>query len=537
MGFRFTLLIVILTGGYLFLIFHLYQIQLSSTSAYVAHGAEEALSASDTTGPRGSIFFTDKNGALTSVATDKEFPVVYAVPKVMDDPIGAASKVADILGISKDSLAVRFAKKSSYELLAKKVDDEVAKKIGDLSIKGIYVASEPFRFYPMGIFASQLLGYVGPSETDNAQRGKYGLEKMYDDTLTGKSAPTPGRDLSTTLDPNIQIESEHLLADIVKEHNAVGGSVIVEDPRTGKILALANNPTFDPNNYQDAELSTFLNPTTQELYEPGSVFKIITMAAGIDSGKITPDTTYNDTGSLVVNGKTIKDWDQKVHGVLTMTNVIEQSLNIGAAFAERQTGDAIFTSYLKRFGLGTKTGIDLPGEVSGNLQGITAKHAPAIAFAEASFGQGVSVTPIQMINAFAAIANGGRLMRPYINADLAPQVIDDAVIKRDTAAKVVKMMVSAVDKNIIARVNGYTIAGKTGTAQIADPVHGGYLSGTYNNTYIGFGPASDPKFVILVRLLKPEGAALAGATVVPAFQQLAQFLINYYDIPPDRIQN
>jgi cell division protein FtsI (penicillin-binding protein 3) len=544
MGFRFTLLIVILTGGYLFLIFNLYQIQLSSNSGYVAHGATGTLSPAESKVSRGTIFFTDKNGALTPVATNKEFPVVYAVPKVLEDPVSTATKLAGILGLTEKDLASRFAKKSSYELLAKKVSDDVAKKIGDLSIKGIYVTSEPFRFYPLDNFASQLLGYVGLSDTDDTERGKYGLEKMYDTALAGvsggaadsKAAPPAGQDLVTTLDPNIQIESEHLLSDLVKKYHATGGSIIVEDPHTGKILTLANNPSFDPNSFQDAALSTFLNPTTQELYEPGSVFKIITMAAGIDSGKITPDTTYVDTGSLVVNKKTIKNWDLKAYGLMTMTNVVEHSLNIGAAFAERQTGDAIFTSYVKRFGLGGRTGIDLPGEISGNLQNITAKHAPAIAYATAAFGQGISVTPIGIISAFAAVANGGALMRPYVNAALSPQVVDQ-VIKPDTAAKIVKMMVTAVDTNIIAKVGGYTIAGKTGTAQIGDTVHGGYIPNEYINTYIGFGPASDPKFVILVRLIKPDGAALAGATVVPTFQQLAQFLLNYYNIPPDRIEN
>ncbi|HTY39466.1 MAG TPA: penicillin-binding protein 2, partial [Candidatus Paceibacterota bacterium] len=319
---------------------------------------------------------------------------------------------------------------------------------------------------------------------------------------------------------------------LVQEHKAKGGTVIVEEPKTGRILAMGSNPTFDPNNYRDYKVGDFLNPAVQAVYEPGSVFKVITMAAGIDAGKITPQTTYDDTGVLIENGRKIMNWDHKAYGIQTMTNVIEKSLNTGAAFAERQMGGAIFRKYLADFGLGEKTGIDLPGEVAGDLRQLT-PNAPNIVYATASYGQGVAVTTVELINAVSALANGGLLMRPYVDATQKPEIVR-RVIKPETAAAVAGMMVSAVDKAVIAHVDGYSLAGKTGTAFVPDFKTHAYTDQVIN-TYVGFGPTSDPRFVILIRLDEPEGAPLAGLTVVPAFRDLAQFILTYYDVPPDRL--
>jgi cell division protein FtsI/penicillin-binding protein 2 len=391
--------------------------------------------------------------------------------------------------------------------------------------------------------AAHALGFVSQSDADSGESGRYGAEKFYDDLLTGKTgeakedkilSPETGADLALTIDPSIEREAERSLENLIKNYSASGGSVVVMEPQTGKILAMGSFPSFNPNAYADSDLSAFINPVTQKIYEPGSVFKVITMAAGIDAGKITPETIFEDTGKLIVSGRTIQNWDLKAHGKVTMTQVIEQSINTGAAFAQKKVGDAVFREYLDRFGFGEKTGIDLPGEVKGDLRRLV-PGAPAVAFATASFGQGVAVTPIEMINAIAAIANGGKLMRPYVNAAEAPRVLRQ-VISPETARQVTQMMVSAVDKAEVAKIKGYSIAGKTGTAQVPDFARGGYTDKVIN-TYIGFGPASNPKFIILIKLNEPAGAPLAGLTVVPAFRDLAQFLLNYYNIPPDRIEN
>ena len=308
--------------------------------------------------------------------------------------------------------------------------------------------------------------------------------------------------------------------------------MIVQDPKTGKILAMAGYPNFDPNVYSHSKVDYFLNPAVQAIYEPGSVFKIITMAAGLDSGKITPKTTYYDSGSLTLNGYTIKNWDLKAHGTKTMTEVIEGSINTGAAFAESKIGHDLFYNYLIKFGFDDATGIDLPGEIRGNLDNL--KHdSRDINFATASFGQGVAVTPLLLVNAVSAIANGGVLMKPYIAADADPKVIR-RVISSEAARAIIEMMVSAVKKAGVAQVPNYTVAGKTGTAQVPDFKSKGYAD-EYIHTYVGFAPAWDPKFVILIKLDKPQGVSLAGLTVVPAFKELAQFILNYYNIPPDNL--
>ena len=374
-------------------------------------------------------------------------------------------------------------------------------------------------------------------------KGRYGIERQFDAELKGTPGsiregamadPEQGRDIALTLDIAIQEQAESVLKALVKGKGAVGGSVIVADPMTGKVLAMASAPDFDPNSYGKFPVSAFTNPAVQARYEPGSVFKVLTAAIGIDTGAITPETTYYDTGKLTFkDGKVVRNWDLKAHGLMTMTNVIEESLNTGAAFMETKIGNGPFYDYLLKFGLNEITGIGLPGEVSGNLKNIKT-HTADIDFAAASFGQGVAVTPIQLITAVSAIANGGMLMRPWIVASGKPEAVR-RVLSEDAAKKTAAMMRSAVEKAKVARIRDYSVAGKTGTAQAVDFVRGGYAKDVIN-TYVGFAPVSAPRFIILIKLDKPAGAPLAGTTVVPAFRELAEFILHYYDIPPDALK-
>ncbi|MBI3589264.1 MAG: penicillin-binding protein 2 [Candidatus Liptonbacteria bacterium] len=543
MGFRFATVISIFALAYAFLLFHLYSLQILSNQNYTAKAESQYAASGFLKANRGGIYFTDKDGGKLPAVLNKNFPIIYAVPKGIEDPPEAASLLAPVLHVPLKDLEKKLSKKDDlYELLIKKADLETVAKVKDFKLKGIYIDQESARFYPFGTLMSQVLGFVGPTDSSGEETGHYGLESFYNSTLAGENdnalvkslvATKQGQDLNLTIDANIQIEAQKILSRLVTSKNAKSGSVIVQDPKTGKILAFENYPGFDPNNYGTYDLGLFSNPSVQGIYEPGSVFKIITMAAGIDSGKITPDTTFVDTGVLKVSGREIKNWDLKAHGKITMTNVIEQSVNTGAAFAERETGHIIFKKYLQTFGLEEKTGIDLPGELNGDLKRLKT-GAPEVAFATASFGQGVAITEIELLNAFSSIANGGHLMTPYLNSDLKPKEIRRTV-SATTAQKVAQMMVSAVDKAEIGKINGYRLAGKTGTAQVPDFKKGGYTDKVIN-TYLGFGPVSDAKFVILIRLNEPEGAPLAGTTVVPAFRSLAQFILNYYNLPPDRIR-
>lgn len=486
---------------------------------------------------RGTIFLTDRNDNHLPIATVKGVSFVYAVPKAMEDIPEAANQLAPILQRTPTELTELFQAKKSYVVLDRNPSDVLVDQVRDLNMKGVYVSVKPTRFYPFGTLAAHLIGFVGPDSEGIGESGRYGVEKFFDKSLKGEvnpeTATAQGEDLYLTIDPNIQKELERVLSETVQSFEAHGGLAIVQDPRTGQILALAGQPTFNPNSYKESELSTFLNPATQKLYEPGSIFKVFTMAAGIDTGKITPNTTYIDTGKITLNGRTITNADYKTHGPYgrtTMTNVIEHSLNMGAVFAERTIGHKIFTEYMKKFELGGKTGIDLPGEVSGNLNRLNPKE-PDVAFATAAYGQGVAVTPLSLLNAVAAIANHGVMMKPYVNARGTSTVVT-RVISQETAKKVTEMMVSAVRVNKIAHIPGYSIAAKTGTAYVPDFSHGGYTADVFN-TYIGYAPAYDPRFVMLFQLEKPKGAPLAGTSVVPAFREMAKFLINYYEIPPD----
>ncbi len=531
MAYRFAIIIVVLVAAYFLLGFHLYELQITKGGYYFAKAQAEITTTQGTSGSRGSIYFTDNTGTLLPAAIEQEFPIIYAVPTAIADAEEAANTVAPILGMPVATLQKLFSKPNDqYELLMHKADSSVAQEITDLNLKGVYADFEPERYYPLGTVASQVLGYVGPNATNNGESGHYGIEGFYESTLADAT------DINLTIDPNIQIEAEKVLDDLVTQNGATGGSVIVEDPQTGKILAMAGNPSFDPNNYSVSPIANFLNPNIQAVYEPGSIFKVFTMAAGIDAGKITPNTTYDDKGYVNVNSAHITNYDFATHGPYgpgtTMTEVIEHSINTGAIFAENQTGNDIFTSYMKKFRLDQKTGIDLPGEVAGNLSELNPKSRQ-VAFDTAAYGQGVAITPIELVSAIAAIANGGLMMRPYLSAALSPES-QGRVISTSTAAQVTQMMVNAVDLAQVASINGYALAGKTGSAFIPDLVHGGYTNNLIDS-YVGFGPTSNPRFIALIRLNTLPSTSLAAQSVVPAFKELAQYIINYENVPPDRL--
>ncbi len=538
MAYRFTIIVAFLLAAFTYVGFHLYQLQLVKGGYYYAQAESEQSASASNNADRGAIYFTDNNGNTLPAAIDQPFPIIYAVPTAVKNPATTAATFAPILNMPVAKLKAIFSRPGDqYELLVNKADPAVAQKVTSLNIPGVYTELEPERFYPLSTVASQVLGYVGPNASNTGESGHYGLEGYYNSLLEGNSSTggAGGSDLTVTIDPNIQIEAEKILDNLVSTTGATGGDVMVMDPKTGKILAMGSTPSFDPNNYNESPISDFLNTDVQGVYEPGSIMKVITMAAGIDSGKITPDTTYDDKGYVNINHARITNYNLTTEGAYgadtTMTEVIEHSINTGAIWAENATGNDIYLSYLKKFGLGEKTGIDLPGEVSGNLSQLQ-PNAPQIDWDTAAYGQGVAVTPVELVSAISAIANGGVLMRPYLNASLQPQEIR-RVISSSTAQQVTQMMVDAVDLAQVAEINGYSMAGKTGSAYMPNPAGGGYLN-ELTDSYIGFGPTSNPKFVAFIRLNTIPVTSLAAETVVPAWNQLAQWIVNYYNIAPDR---
>lgn len=544
MRFRLFLIVLFFVTLYSTLIFNVYHLQIEKGDYYSARAASQRRLAGFLEPKRGSIYFTDRSDNEIPAAITKAYPLVFAVPKEIKDPESAAAALSGVVAIDQGKLSEMLNKPSDpYELLMRRANDEQIEKIRALHIGGIYIDEENGRFYPFKQLAAQVIGFVAPNSESDELVGRYGLELFFENELQGAAGrleedriidPVDGGNIYLTIDSNIQTRAEEILQNLIQKYQAERGMVIVQDPATGKILAMGSYPYFDPNDYASASVSSFLNPTLQAIFEPGSVMKVITMASGLDAGKFTPETTYYDSGSLVLDGRTIKNWDLKAHGKVTMTEVIEQSINTGAANAGKLIGKDLFYNYLNKFGFGQKTGIGLPGEVPGSLGNLKTTFRD-INFATAAFGQGVSVTPIQMINAFSAIANGGRLMKPYLLKDEKPQEIR-RVISQEAARQVTEMMISAVKKATIAQIPKFDIAGKTGTAQIPDLKRGGYLE-EYIHTYIGFAPAFRPRFTILVRIDKPRGAPLAGMTVVPAFRELSEFILNYYNVPPDHLEN
>jgi cell division protein FtsI/penicillin-binding protein 2 len=511
---------------------------------------------------RGEIYAFDKNGSEVPLAIGRQYPSVYAVPKEIEDPEYAAEILAQILGMEKDPILEKLKLKGDpYEPLKTRLEEDVAERIKSANLKGIYLDSEELRWYPQKFLACHSLGFLGFKKSQRA--GQYGVEEFYEEELAGKiglikaqkdalgrwvmagdyyeiESAQDGADIFLTLDPNIQFMAEQKLKALLEKWGSPSGSLIVMEPKTGAIKAISSFPDFDPNAYQNAgDIDVFLNPVIQKAFEPGSVFKPITIAAGLDAAKITPESTYFDTGSIQIGGYTIKNAAERSYGLSSMTQVLEKSINTGVVFAERKTGDEIFKKYIDAFGFGRQTGIDLAGEASGNISNL--KSGREINFATASFGQGIAVTPLQMASAISAIANGGKLMKPYlvdkiVYADGQEKKTEPAVIRQvisgQTAAKLTAMLVSTVRNGYDKiKIKKYFVAGKTGTAQIPSP-DGGYSEETIHS-FVGYAPAYDPKFLIFIKMDTPTGITFASDSLSPVFSDMAQYLLNYYEVPPE----
>lgn len=517
---------------------------------------------------RGEIFIKDKfygtdpSSQLFPLAVNREWSMVYAVPKEIEDEEEVVAALAPLLEMDEEILRQKISKKDDpYEPLKHKLSSETVEKIKELDIKGIEFAAENWRYFPADSLASHVVGFVGFS--DDVRTGQYGIEGYYNRELEGEygflegEKDTRGRliavakrylqpaedgvDLILTIDSNIQFLVEKKLQEIAERLDAEGGSIIVMEPRTGAVKAMANWPTFDPNKYSEVEdINIFLNPATHNLFEPGSIFKPITMAAALDKKLLAPSTTYEDKGFVKIGGYTINNSDLESHGIQTMTQVLEESLNTGAVFVQQHIGKKVFRDYLNKFRFSKKTGIDLESETRGDISNLDAKRD--IEYATASFGQGIAITPMQLAVALSAIANEGRLMRPYlvekfIYSDNKEEVTKPTIIghpiSSETAENLTKMMVSVVENGYgrKAGVPGYFVAGKTGTAQV--PEGGGYSDKTIHS-FGGFFPAFDSRFLILIKLDNPQGIRFSSDSVAPVFREIAKYILDYYEIPPSR---
>tara|TARA_Y100000310_G_scaffold345070_1_gene461591 strand:+ start:8862 stop:10538 length:1677 start_codon:yes stop_codon:yes gene_type:complete len=506
------------------------------------------------TGERGDIFFTDKDDAVYTLATNQELPFVFVTPLEVEDTETTAKELAQILTIPEEDLMKKLLKQDSFfEVVKKQIASEEEAALNALGLPGIYIQKETLRIYPQGELASRTLGFV-----NQEGKGQYGVEKYYQKLLEGKEGLKKtirnvagyllsgtkdtlqhGEDLHLTIDFHIQSMAETLLEKANKLHNIEEGTIIVIESSTGKVLALANYPTFNPNSYSEVEnLKVFQNPAVESIFEPGSVFKALTMASAIDAGAVNPNTTYMDKGIVRIGGYKILNYDERIWGERSMTEVLEFSINTGAVYAEQQLGHKKFLEYLEKFGIFEPTNIDIAGEIySANKE---LKKGYEITYATASFGQGIEMTPLQMVRAFSALANQGRMITPYLVEK--PTVLSEAVISQRTASQITSMLVSVVENGFAkaARIPGYYLAGKTGTAQISWSALGiskpEYADTAYSDktiqSFIGYAPAFQPRFLALVKLNNPE-TKTAEYSAVPIFKELVKYIIDYYEIPPD----
>ncbi|HPN54508.1 MAG TPA: penicillin-binding protein 2 [Candidatus Moranbacteria bacterium] len=513
---------------------------------------------------RGEIFLQDDNNELYPLAINRALQMAYAVPREMKDFYDAAGKLSEILGLEKDFLANKLSDKEDvFEILKHKLSDEEVLKIKEAKIPGVYLSPENFRYYPAGELAAQIAGFVGSD--GEKQKGMYGLEAYWDEELSGQPGKIEqesdsrgrwipagernitemkeGYDLVLTINHTVQFEVEKILKEAVEGFSADSGTAIVMEAKTGKILALANRPSFNPNEFSKVEdISVFSNPAVSQPYECGSVFKAFTLAAGLDSGKINPNTTYNDTGAVIEAGYEIRNSDLKANGIQTMTQVLENSLNTGVIYVEKLVGNKVFSDYIHRFGFGEKSNIEIPGEVPGNTKNLDNPRI-TINFFTAAFGQGISVTPVQLISAYAALANKGILMKPQIieeirRSDGSSEKINPEevrqVISENSAQQISEMLRSVVVNGHGKRadVPGYLVGGKTGTAQVAKTGAKGYEEGMNIGSFAGYAPTNDPRFVVLIKIVNPKGLQWAESSAAPTFGQIMKFLLEYYKVQP-----
>lgn len=476
-------------------------------------------------------------------------------PNLVSDPRRLATELALILEKDEFDLYQTMTSDEDWVLIDRPIQAEQGQAIADLDEISLTIEPIPRRFYPQGALAGHVIGFV----IEDGAKGVMGVEGSYNDTLAGRvldqtvsnipfdlpeeeTTDQKGQDIVLTIDRDIQfwVESELQLA--IDETGSTRGTIIVMNPNNGDILAMASQPQFDPNNVSDIEDPDLLrNPAITDVYEPGSVMKVLTVASALEKGTITPDWTYNDQGTLELGGIVIENWDNNAYGVVDVAQVLINSLNIGAANIALEMGTDDFYSMMRSFGLGQPTGIDLYNEQSGIIKVPGDSDWSESDLGTNSFGQGVAVTPLQMITAFAAIANDGIMRQPRVVKQIitedgiqeAQPITIRRVISAETANIVTDMMVRTVNEGVPQAVlPGYTIAGKTGTAEIPTAI--GYEDDSIV-TFVGFLPADNPEVVVLVKLDRPD-AYWGSQVAAPVFKRLADRLVILLEIPVDGVR-
>ncbi|MBI5127700.1 penicillin-binding protein 2 [Candidatus Roizmanbacteria bacterium] len=506
---------------------------------------------------RGKIF--DRN--LTPLALNQNSYLLYLEPKKINDKLKLTRFLSEKLDMEEASLEAKIDESKDWISIVSGIDEDKKKEIEGLKISGIGFESQMKRFYPEASLSAHLLGFVGKDKTGEGT-GYFGVEGFYNQDLNGlpglleserdlagrpifigvqnKVDPENGRDLVLTIDKTVQEIAKKRLSEGIEKYQAKQGCVIIADPGTMAILSLVCLPDYDLDKYFQFSEDFFRNSTVSDVYEPGSIFKPLIMAAAIEEKKIKPQDTYNETGPITVGEYKIKTWNDKYEGKISMTRILEKSSNVGMVYIGEKLGKDKIYQYLEKYGFGESTDIDLQGENSSYLK--PKANWYSIDFSTVTFGQGIALTPIQMIRAFAALVNGGNLMKPYV-VDKILSAKEEIIIKpkmerkviSDLTSQIIRKMLTSTVENAEAkwdRPQGYKIGGKTGTAQV--PIQGHYDPSKTIASFIGFAPADKPKFITLVMLKEPKTSPWGSETAAPIFFEIAKDLIVYYSITPNQ---
>lgn len=550
----------------LVLIGKLFLVQVVHSDFYSEKADRQYSTPSSNIFERGTIYFERKDGQLVSAAIQTTgFKIAINPVKIIDKEL-AYEELSKIINIDRDEFLSKANKKNDpYEEIANNLSKEQADAITLLKIPGFSIYKEKWRFYPGANLASQSLGFVAYKGDELG--GRYGIERQYDNQLSRNknnsyvnffaevfsninetlfNSESLEGDIVTTIEPSVQGVLEKTLEKVKEKYqvDSIGG--IIMNPQDGSIYALSSKPDFNLNNFSEIKNAyIFSNPLVENVLEFGSVVKPLIMAGALDAGVVTAETKYEDKGSVIVENKEIFNFDKKGRGVVNMQEVLGQSLNTGMVFVYKKLGKDKLRDYLLSYGIKEKTGIDLPNETSGLVSNII--NSPRdIEYANAAFGQGIALTPIEMIRALASLSNGGNLVVPHVVKKIKydngleknmTYDIKPTKISKSTGEEITRMLVNIMDKSIQAgalKLERYSIAVKTGTAQVANTEGGGYYGDRYTHSFFGYFPAYDPKFIVFLYAINPKGVPYAVQTWANPFMDITKFLINYYEVPPDR---
>jgi cell division protein FtsI/penicillin-binding protein 2 len=539
-------------------------LQIVHGKSFVAEAERQYVNKNTVSYDRGEIYFETKNGEKVPAAISRSGFTISINPSIIKDPEAIYQSLRKVLPLEREEFLAKASKANDKnEEIANRLNKETADKIKNLNIYGVNISTDKWRFYPGNSLAAQSIGFV--AYKDDALAGRYGLERYYEDVLRrdpgsaynnffaeffssvkqtfGSSSSQEGN-IVTTIEPSVQLFLEDELKNIKQTWSSDGAGGIVMDPKNGEIVALAWYPSYNPNNFKESEVSLFNNPIVEGVYEMGSIIKPISMAAGIDSGTVSATSTYYDAGFLVLNNKRISNYDNRGRGLVNMQEVLNQSLNTGVAHVAMKMGNKKFSDYMKSFGVGMETGVDLPNEARGLIDNLDSERE--IEMATAAYGQGIAMTPIATVRALSALANGGTLVTPHLVKKIEYETglfkrisfpEGKQVIKKETSDEISRMLVKVVDtalRNGTAKIPGYSVAAKTGTAQMTDEGRRGYAEGKYLHSFFGYFPAYNPKFIVFLFHIYPKNVRYASETLTDPFINITKFLINYYQIPPDR---